>query len=123
MTRRGTRIEGRYLWVAKRRFRKGKSYSRIPKIIWFTWSNQGSSKRGKWELWSLIRPGGHVLTGRVRPGKDPGHRFRAVLAEPEDNEFHQAVREAIGILPSPPAMVKRWMDGHPSLRRYARGWE
>lgn len=121
MSRRGTRIEGRYLWIAKRRFKRGKAYSRIPKAIWFTWSNQGSIKRGWWEFWMLVRPKNQQLIGRLRPGKDPGHRFRAVLAEPTDSEHHAAVREAIGILPAPATMVKRWMDGHKTLKRYAKG--
>lgn len=120
MSRRGTCIEGRYLWIAKRRFQRGKVYSRKPKIIWFTWSKQGSIKRGKWEFWSLIRPKNQSLTGRLRPWHDPGNRFRAVLAELEDHEYHAAVREALSILPSPPAMVKRWMDGHKNLKRYVK---
>lgn len=120
--RRACKVDGRYLWVGRRRFSKGRAYARSPRPVFFSSGKNGTQgKRGRFEFWSIITPTNQALTGRVRVGHDPGKRFRAVLAEPEDAEHHNQVLRSRYLLPSPRALVIKWLIQHPNHKRYAAG--
>jgi hypothetical protein len=66
---------------------------------------------GGWEFWTLVGATGSV-TGRCRPGSDPGERFRRMEGEDGYEDAWEIALSAILVRPANEEKILGWLNSH-----------
>jgi hypothetical protein len=91
---------------------------RDPSIVHFRDDAQYDGLAGPWEFWTVIGESRSV-TGRCRPGSDPGERFRRMQGQEGYDDAWEIAAAARLVRPATEEKILGWLNSHPGDARFA----
>ena len=82
-----------------------------PSIVFFREDPQNHNSAGPWEFWTVVGTSASV-TGRCKPGTDPGERFRRMEAQEDYEDAWEITISAPLIRPATEEKVLGWLNSH-----------
>jgi len=79
---------------------------------------ENNENPGAWEFWTVVSDSGSV-TGRCRPGSDPGERFRRMEGDADYEDAWVIAASAKLVRPATQEKVLGWLNSHEKDARFA----
>jgi len=79
-------------------------------IVYFR-QDPGNVNPGRWEFWTVVGVSASV-TGRCRPGSDPGERFRRMEGQEDYADAWEIAASATVVRPANEEKILGWLNSH-----------
>jgi hypothetical protein len=81
-----------------------------PSVVYFR-EDPHNSNPGPWEFWTVVGVSSSV-TGRCRPGSDPGERFRRMEGQEDYEDAWEIAVSATLVRPATEEKILGWLNSH-----------
>ena len=92
--------------------------SGAPSVVHFSNGKSDELEGGPWEFWSVFDDS-RTVTGRCRPGIDPGERFRRMEGQEGYEDAWEIALAAKGVRPATENSITGWLNSHPEDAQFA----
>jgi hypothetical protein len=89
-----------------------------PSVVNFQEDAENGNPAGPWEFWTVVGASDSV-TGRCRPGCDPGERFRKMEGQEGYEDAWEIATSARLVRPASEEKILGWLNSHESDARSA----